>query len=98
MAFHSVHEDAVQRTPRRFVEGIDASAWQEGDAPYARVPIDVNRFDFLRYYGEITLIKEKDSSLNYRYGRQFLKYGGQRLLSPLAWSNTFRNFEGHKLV
>jgi hypothetical protein len=81
-----------------FVEGIDASAWQEGDAPYARVPIDVNRFDFLRYYGEITLIKEKDSSLNYRYGRQFLKYGGQRLLSPLAWANTFRNFEGHKLV
>ena len=81
-----------------FVEGIDASAWQEGDAPYSRVGIDVNRMDFLRYYGEIALINDKDRTLKYRYGRQFLKYGGQRLLSPLAWSNTFRNFEGHKLV
>lgn len=58
----------------------------------------MNRFDFLRYYGEITVLKDKDSSLKYRYGRQYLKYGGQRLLSPLAWSNTFRNFEGHKLI
>lgn len=81
-----------------FVEGIDASAWQEGDAPYSRVGIDVNRLDFLRYYGELTLLKEKDYSLKYRYGRQFLKYGAQRLLSPLGWSNTYRNFEGHKLL
>jgi len=83
---------------RAYVEGIDASAWQEGDAPYARVPIDVDRWDFLRYYGELTLLSEKDYSLKYRYGRQFLKYGGQRLLSPLAWSNTYRNFEGHKVL
>lgn len=81
-----------------FVEGIDASVTQEGDVPYTPVGIDINRLDFLRYYGEIALIKEKDQTLKYRYGRQFLKYGGQRLLSPLGWSNTFRNFEGHKLV
>ena len=83
---------------RAYVEGIDASAWQEGDATYNRVGIDVDRWDFLRYYGELTLLNEKDYSLKYRYGRQFLKYGGQRLLSPLAWSNTFRNFEGHKVL
>lgn len=81
-----------------FVEGIDASALQEGDAPYSPVPIDVNRLDFLRYYAEFTLFKDETSSLKYRYGRQFLKYGSQRLLSPLGWSNTFRNFEGHKLM
>ena len=81
-----------------FVEGIDASAFQEGSAPYTRVPIDVNRLDFLRYYIDLTLLKDKDSSLNYRYGRQYLKYGNQRLLSPLGWSNTFRNFEGHKFL
>ena len=81
-----------------FVEGIDASVTQEGDAPYTPAGIDINRLDFLRYYGEIALINDKDRTLKYRYGRQFLKYGGQRLLSPLGWSNTFRNFEGHKLV
>lgn len=81
-----------------FVEGIDASAFQEGDVPYSPLPIDVNRLDFLRYYAEFTLFKDEHSSLKYRYGRQFLKYGSQRLLSPLAWSNTFRNFEGHKLM
>lgn len=80
------------------VEGIDASAWQEGDAAYAPVPIDVNRWDFLRYYAELTLYEQCGTSLKYRYGRQFLKYGGQRLLSPLAWANTFRNFEGHKFL
>ena len=81
-----------------FVEGIDASEYTEGDVPYTPVPIDVNRMDFLRYYGEFALLNEKDYSLKYRYGRQFLNYGSQRLLSPLAWGNTFRNFEGHKLV
>ncbi len=81
-----------------FVEAIDASAWQEGDAAYSRAPIDVNRLDFLRYYADIKLYDECGTSVTYRYGRQFLKYGGQRLLSPLAWSNTFRNFEGHKLM
>ncbi|MEQ9411257.1 MAG: alginate export family protein [Fuerstiella sp.] len=81
-----------------FIEAIDASAWQEGDVAYARAPIDVNRLDFLRYYAEIKLLEESGTTLKYRYGRQFLKYGGQRLLSPLAWSNTYRNFEGHKFL
>lgn len=81
-----------------FIEAIDASAWQEGDSPYTRVGIDVNRLDFLRYYADIKLVEQSETTLNYRYGRQFLKYGGQRLLSPLGWSNTFRNFEGHKLL
>ena len=81
-----------------FVEGIDASAFQEGDAPHVPLGIDVNRLDFLRYYAELTLFQDDQSSLKYRYGRQFLKYGSQRLLSPLGWSNTFRNFEGHKLM
>lgn len=81
-----------------FVQAIDASAFTEGDAPYTPVPIDVNRFDFLRYYAQIRLYEECGTTIDYRYGRQFLKYGGQRLLSPLAWGNTFRNFEGHKFI
>lgn len=83
-----------------YVEAIEAAAFSEdpNDRNYDPVGIDVNRLDFLRYYGELKLFDEGGKTLKYRYGRQFLKYGGQRLLSPLAWSNTYRNFEGHKLL
>ncbi len=80
-----------------YVEAIDASAFGY-DAPLFPLGIDVNRGDLLRYYGEINLGDVAGGSLRYRYGRQFLKYGSQHLLSPLGWSNTFRNFEGHKLI
>ena len=80
------------------VEGIDASAFGY-DAPFGPLGIDENRFDLLQAYVDIKLADfEGGGTLKYRYGRQFLKYGSQRLLSPLAWANTFRNFEGHKLM
>lgn len=80
------------------VEGIDASAFGY-DAPFGPVGIDVNRMDLLQAYVDIKLADfEGGGTLKYRYGRQFLKYGSQHLLSPLAWANTFRNFEGHKLM
>ncbi|MGB4711386.1 MAG: alginate export family protein [Fuerstiella sp.] len=75
-----------------FAQGIDASAFGY-DAPYSPVGIDVNRSDLLRAYVELKITDR----LSYRYGRQFLSYGSQRLLSPLAWGNTYRNFEGHKV-
>ncbi len=80
-----------------YVQAIDASAFGY-DAPLFPLGIDVNRSDLVRYYGEINLGEVAGGKLKYRYGRQFLKYGSQHLLSPLAWSNTFRNFEGHKMV
>jgi hypothetical protein len=80
-----------------YVQAIDASMFGL-DAPYTKTPIDVNRADLLQYYGELTIPELGDGRLSYRYGRQFLQYGGQRLLSSLAWANTFRNFEGHKLI
>ncbi len=79
-----------------FVEAIDASAFGY-DAGLTPAPIDVNRADLLRYYVELNLGDVGEGNLKYRYGRQFLNYGSQHLLSPLAWANTFRNFEGHKL-
>jgi hypothetical protein len=80
-----------------YVQAIDASAFGY-DAPLTPVGIDVNRSDLLQYYAELNLGEVAGGDLKYRYGRQFLKYGAQHLLSPLAWSNTFRNFEGHKLA
>lgn len=80
-----------------YVQAIDASMFGL-DAPYTPTQIDVNRTDLLQYYAELNVGDVGDGNLKYRYGRQFLQYGGQRLLSSLAWANTFRNFEGHKLV
>jgi hypothetical protein len=80
-----------------YVQAIDASMFGL-DAPYTATPIDVNRTDILQMYAELNLGEVGDGKLKYRYGRQFLQYGSQRLLSPLAWANTFRNFEGHKLM
>ena len=80
-----------------YVQAIDASMFGL-DAPYSPTVIDINRTDILQMYAELNLGEVGDGKLKYRYGRQFLQYGSQRLLSPLAWANTFRNFEGHKLM
>jgi hypothetical protein len=81
-----------------YVQAIDASAFGY-DAPLSPIGIDVNRSDLLRAYVGVKIADiEGGGNLKYRYGRQFLKYGSQHLLSPLGWSNTYRNFEGHKLV
>lgn len=80
-----------------YVQAIDASMFGL-DAPYSPTPIDVNRSDLLQMYGELNLGDVGDGTVKYRYGRQFLQYGGQRLLSSLGWANTYRNFEGHKLM
>ena len=80
-----------------YVSAIDASMFGL-DAPYTPSQIDINRADLLQYYVELKVGEIGDGTLKYRYGRQFLQYGGQRLLSSLAWANTFRNFEGHKFL
>ena len=80
-----------------YVQAIDASMFGL-DAPYSPTVIDINRTDILQMYAELNLGEVGEGKLKYRYGRQFLQYGSQRLLSPLAWANTFRNFEGHKLM
>lgn len=77
-----------------YAQGIDASSFGE-ELPI--LPIDVNRADLLRYYLDARLISFDEGELRGRYGRLFLEYGDQHLLSPLGWSNTYRNFAGGKL-
>ncbi len=77
-----------------YVQAIDAPTF---NADLPELPIDENRFDLLQYYGDMKLLGSGDTALRLRTGRQFLKYGSQHLISPLGWSNTFRNFEGAKL-
>jgi len=80
-----------------YVQAIDASMFGL-DAPYTATPLDINRTDILQMYAELNLGEVGDGKLKYRYGRQLLQYGSQRLLSPLGWANTMRNFEGHKMM
>lgn len=76
-----------------YVEAIDASTFGE-DLPI--LPIDENRTDLLQYYVDVKLANIFDGDLHVRYGRQLLNYGDQMVVSPLAWANTYRNFEGFK--
>jgi hypothetical protein len=76
---------------RAYVQAIDAVSFGEDLPP---VPIDENRSDLLQYYLDLGLIDVDGKPVRVRYGRQFLKYGSQHLVSPLGWANTFRNFEG----
>ncbi|WP_146512696.1 alginate export family protein [Thalassoglobus neptunius] len=77
------------------VEAIDASTFNEELPP---LPIDVNRTDLLQYYVDVKLLDSGvGEKLRVKAGRQTLLYGSQHLVSPLAWANTFRNFEGVKL-
>lgn len=80
-----------------YVQGINAEAFGY-DAPLTPVGIDVNEWDLLRYYAEFNIGEFGNGNLKYRYGRQFLIYGDQHLLSNLGWGNTFRNFEGHRFI
>ncbi len=76
-----------------YVQAIDASIFNE-DLP--GVPIDENRADLLQYHLDFDLTEAVGVPLHFRYGRQFLKYGSEHLVSPLPWANTFRNFEGFR--
>ncbi|MEZ6053870.1 MAG: alginate export family protein [Planctomycetaceae bacterium] len=77
-----------------YVQAIDASAFNE-DLPI--LPIDENRWDLLQYYVDVRLLQLESGDVRGQAGRIFLQYGDQHLISPLGWSNTYRNFEGGKL-
>jgi hypothetical protein len=77
-----------------FVQAIDASIFNE-EKPVTG--IDENRSDLLQFYADFKIAEGEEGTLRGRVGRQFLQYGSQHLVSPLGWSNTFRNFEGAKL-
>lgn len=81
---------------RFYVEGIDASSFGE-DLPTQA--IDENRWDLLNAFVDVALWDCEDGTKHtLRYGRQELLFGRQRLVSPLDWANTRRNFEGFRYM
>lgn len=78
---------------RAYVEMIDASMFRN---PLPVTGIDVNRWDLQNFFVDVQFAERDDKPVYLRVGRQELLYGSQRLVSPLDWANTRRNFEGIK--
>ncbi len=76
-------------------QGIDAHIQEE---ELGLTPIDENRADMLQFYADAEILDIDGKTLSVRVGRQTLKYGAERFISPLAWANTFRNFEGARVM
>lgn len=76
---------------RIYAEFIDAESNYENFAPRS---IEVNRADMQNLFADVKLLMLDDGDVWARVGRQELLYGSQRLVSPLDWANTRRNFEG----
>lgn len=77
-----------------YLQGIDATNFDEN---MPAMLTDVNRSDLAQGYGDLKLIDHGSETLHFRFGRQFLEYGSERLVSHYEWVNTFRNFDGFKL-
>ncbi|MDP6443411.1 MAG: alginate export family protein [Pirellulaceae bacterium] len=78
---------------RIYGEAVDASI--TGNVFPAR-GIEVNRFDAINLFADMTVWDDCCASLDVRVGRQELQYGVQRLIAPLDWGNTRRTWDGVK--
>jgi hypothetical protein len=85
------------RNVRVFAEMISALA-TDRDLPGGRRTSDVDELDLENGFLEVNLAPADASHLRLRAGRQELLFGQQRLVSPLDWSNTRRQFDGATLA
>lgn len=76
---------------RVYGEGIEAESFGSNSPDQA---IDVNQWDIQNLFADYTFLRSDLGTHTLRYGRQELLFGRQRLISPLDWGNTRRNFEG----
>lgn len=80
---------------RGYMEMLDASIFNEDLPP---TPIDLNRWNIQNAFFDLKLSEREGQPVYFRFGRQELLYGAQRLISPLDWSNTRRNFQGFNVT
>ncbi|QDV31156.1 hypothetical protein Spb1_30940 [Planctopirus ephydatiae] len=80
---------------RVYAEILDGSVY--GDQA-ARQGIDENRWDLTNAFVDFVLFADDETSSVFRYGRQEMLFGRQRLVSPLDWSNSRRTFQGFRYL
>lgn len=84
------HSDWV----RVYVEMIDAGIYNND---LSTTGIDANHWDLQNAFIDLKIMERDDRPVWLRVGRQELLFGSQRLISPLDWANTRRNFQGIRL-
>ena len=77
---------------RVFVQGKSALV-TDRDLPGGKRPIDVDTLALQQAFFDAVFPFENDTKLTARIGRQALKYGKQRLVSPLPWANSMRAWD-----
>lgn len=80
---------------RFYIEGLNADSF--GEKGYEQ-PIDVNHWDLQNYFVDAKFLDNDWGQHTLRYGRQELLFGRQRMVSPLDWANTRRNFQGFNYI
>lgn len=78
---------------RIYAEFINAQSFNQDLPPLA---IDQYNPNFLNLFVDLKVATLRDQPVYLRGGRQELLYGSERLISPLAWANTQRTFQGAK--
>lgn len=82
---------------RFFAEG--KTAWStDRDLPGGRRSLDVDSLDLQQLFVDVRFDLGDNATLTVRPGRQALKFGAQRLVSPLPWSNTMRTWDGVSVI
>ncbi len=90
-----VHGDFMAgRYFRFFAEGKSSLATGR-DLPGGLRTLDVDTIDLQNAFLDFT-VPFQEGSFTVRTGRQELQFGKQRLVSPLAWANTRRIFDGFR--
>jgi hypothetical protein len=79
---------------RIYGEFIEAHSFQESLPPLL---VDRNAADILNLFADVKLLDVDKDPIYVRIGRQELLLGSQRLVSPLEWVNTRRNFDGVRI-
>ncbi len=91
------HADAhVGENLRVYAEGKSALS-TERDLAGGRRGLDADELDLQQLFVDFSL-PIGEATLTLRPGRQMLLFGKQRLISPLAWSNTLRTWDGFTAI
>jgi len=78
---------------RLFVEAKSAFS-TDRSLPGRTRTLDVDEFDIQQAFVDFKSNLGEDSTITFRFGRQSLLFGKQRLVSPLPWGNTLRSWDG----
>jgi hypothetical protein len=79
---------------RLFAQGKSAMIDNRDGGPR---PVDADEADIQQLFADAKIPLAEDQSLTFRFGRQELLYGAQRLIGPVDWTNVRRTFEGAKV-